>query len=416
MSSEKIVLYFFQGDLSESQEAPNAVLVPFQGKSLTFDHFKSAFPRKYNQSNLHFRFKKEDSQFGYVWIDIRNPAEPLPSSGGIIMAKILKLDEVNTSKRKTRLRRRLNVDNGVEGAKANTNLATSVANSSHSGSRYDEDEGDEQEDIEVPEDPRQTASNSSTTPGRIHPAASAATSSSTPGRTQVRDPSSAPSAKEIAQPVPSPVRVANLLDDSDSTPQPAQQLQRTPPPTEPVDMMNFGDASPKPTAASNKSSASSSASSKDGEIDEKSFGTGGLTREELIARREADIAAKVQAAREFKDDCDEKAKSVAEEIEVAKAKHDKVLDAWATNNKEKRNVRTLLTTMHTVLWPDNNWKPIGLGDVIDSSKVKLQYRKAMLVVHPDKCSNKSPEIQFIAKRLFEAINEAYQEFLKKEGV
>jgi curved DNA-binding protein CbpA len=40
----------------------------------------------------------------------------------------------------------------------------------------------------------------------------------------------------------------------------------------------------------------------------------------------------------------------------------------------------------------------------------------MLVVHPDKCSNKSPEIQFIAKRLFEAINEAYTVFLDKEGV
>lgn len=31
---------------------------------------------------------------------------------------------------------------------------------------------------------------------------------------------------------------------------------------------------------------------------------------------------------------------------MAKAKHDKKLTAWATNNNEKRNVRTLLTTMH----------------------------------------------------------------------
>jgi hypothetical protein len=40
----------------------------------------------------------------------------------------------------------------------------------------------------------------------------------------------------------------------------------------------------------------------------------------------------------------------------------------------------------------------------------------MLVVHPDRCSTLSPEIRFIAKRVFEAINEAYQEFLKKEGL
>lgn len=50
------------------------------------------------------------------------------------------------------------------------------------------------------------------------------------------------------------------------------------------------------------------------------------------------------------------------------------------------------------------------------NQVKLQYRKAMLVVHPDRCSGLSAEIRFIAKRVFEAINEAYQEFLKKESV
>lgn len=49
-------------------------------------------------------------------------------------------------------------------------------------------------------------------------------------------------------------------------------------------------------------------------------------------------------------------------------------------------------------------------------QVKFQYRKAMLVVHPDRCSGMSQEIHFIAKRVFEAINEAYQEFLKKEGL
>lgn len=92
------------------------------------------------------------------------------------------------------------------------------------------------------------------------------------------------------------------------------------------------------------------------------------------------------------------------------------MNNWATNNKEKRNIRTLLTTMHTVLWPDcTSWKALSLGDVVDAKQVKLKYRKAMLVVHPDRCSGSSSEIRFIAKRIFEAINEAYQEFLKKES-
>ena len=54
--------------------------------------------------------------------------------------------------------------------------------------------------------------------------------------------------------------------------------------------------------------------------------------------------------------------------------------------------------------------------MIDPKKVKLNYRKAMLVVHPDRTSNQSTEIRFIGKRIFEAINDAYQDFLKKEGL
>lgn len=77
---------------------------------------------------------------------------------------------------------------------------------------------------------------------------------------------------------------------------------------------------------------------------------------------------------------------------------------------------SFLFSLQTVLWPGNNWKPLGLGDLLDPKQVKLAYRKAMLVVHPDRCSNMDSETKFIAKRVFEAVNEAYQDFLKKENV
>jgi DnaJ-class molecular chaperone len=48
--------------------------------------------------------------------------------------------------------------------------------------------------------------------------------------------------------------------------------------------------------------------------------------------------------------------------------------------------------------------------------VKLQYRKAMLVVHPDHNVNLTNEHRYIAKRVFEAVNEAYNEFTTKESV
>ena len=141
-----------------------------------------------------------------------------------------------------------------------------------------------------------------------------------------------------------------------------------------------------------------------------------LNRQELAAKREAGVEEKVKEALEFKHEQDEALRKENSELEVAKAKHDKALTAWGLKNNEKANIRNLLTSMHTVLWPDSGWKPVGLGDVIESKKVKLYYRKAMLVVHPDRCSASTAEVRFIAKRIFEAVNEAYQEFLKKEGL
>ena len=141
-----------------------------------------------------------------------------------------------------------------------------------------------------------------------------------------------------------------------------------------------------------------------------------LNRAGLAAAREQEVQDRVDAAKEFKAELDDKSCKETAEFDAAKEAHDARLTAWATQNSEKKNVRSLMTSMHTVLWDGHRWKQLGLGDVIDAKKVKLHYRKAMLVVHPDRCSNRSVEVRFIAKRIFEAVNEAYQDFLKKEGV
>lgn len=112
---------------------------------------------------------------------------------------------------------------------------------------------------------------------------------------------------------------------------------------------------------------------------------------------------------------DNKAEAEQDAFAVARAKYDAPLLQWATNNKEKRNVRTLLTTMHTVLPTPSKWKTLSLGDVLQASDVKKAYRKAMLVVHPDHTLALDSEGKFICKRVFEALNEAYEEFGKKEN-
>lgn len=52
---------------------------------------------------------------------------------------------------------------------------------------------------------------------------------------------------------------------------------------------------------------------------------------------------------------------------------------------KERNIRALMSTMHTVLWEgETRWKPVGMSELVTPDQVKKYYRKAVLVVHPDK--------------------------------
>lgn len=52
---------------------------------------------------------------------------------------------------------------------------------------------------------------------------------------------------------------------------------------------------------------------------------------------------------------------------------------------KERNIRALLSTLNTVLWDgETRWKPVSMADLVTPDQVKKYYRKAVLVVHPDK--------------------------------
>ncbi|XP_072540348.1 auxilin isoform X2 [Salminus brasiliensis] len=84
----------------------------------------------------------------------------------------------------------------------------------------------------------------------------------------------------------------------------------------------------------------------------------------------------------------------------------KILD-WIEG--KERNIRALLSTMHTVLWEgETRWKPVGMADLVTPEQVKKVYRKAVLVVHPDKATGQ-PYEQY-AKMIFMELNDAWSEF------
>ncbi|NWY01623.1 GAK kinase, partial [Nothoprocta ornata] len=76
---------------------------------------------------------------------------------------------------------------------------------------------------------------------------------------------------------------------------------------------------------------------------------------------------------------------------------------------KERNIRALISTLHTVLWEgENKWKPVSMADLVTPEQVKKYYRKAVLVVHPDKATGQ-PYEQY-AKMIFMELSDAWSEF------
>lgn len=98
--------------------------------------------------------------------------------------------------------------------------------------------------------------------------------------------------------------------------------------------------------------------------------------------------------------------------------HDKVesqLDRWRLGNKS--NIRALICSLDTILWPELNWQPVKLTDLVLDKKVKIYYMKAVAKTHPDKISNsESVENKMIANGVFITLNEAWETFKESKGM
>ncbi|KAI8060818.1 DnaJ domain-containing protein [Gongronella butleri] len=108
----------------------------------------------------------------------------------------------------------------------------------------------------------------------------------------------------------------------------------------------------------------------------------------------------------------ERQKKKAEEDRERLLKQDVVntrIDAWK-RGKEK-NIRALLTTLDTLMWPAANWRGVTTAELLEPKKVKVTYMRAIAKVHPDKLSaDASVEQQLLATSIFAVLNQAWDTF------
>jgi hypothetical protein len=61
---------------------------------------------------------------------------------------------------------------------------------------------------------------------------------------------------------------------------------------------------------------------------------------------------------------------------------DSRLSAW--KNGKETNLRALVASLDTVLWPELGWQKVGMAELVTPNQVKIRYTKAIAKLHPDK--------------------------------
>lgn len=103
------------------------------------------------------------------------------------------------------------------------------------------------------------------------------------------------------------------------------------------------------------------------------------------------------------------------------------LNSW--KGGKEANIRALISSLDTVLWPELGWESVGMKDLITEKQVKIRYNKAIGRLHPDKVSispyehsvysccilqlnatNTKLEHRMIANGVFGALNDAWNAF------
>uniref|UniRef100_A0A7S1SFU5 J domain-containing protein n=1 Tax=Alexandrium catenella TaxID=2925 RepID=A0A7S1SFU5_ALECA len=177
-------------------------------------------------------------------------------------------------------------------------------------------------------------------------------------------------------------------------------------PAPPDDLMELGvTASPSPPTPSPVGSVGGSPSRS------PPTPTPPLDRAKLVAEREAAEKARVDEANRVHAERRQSEEQLKKDKLKMSNKLYAEMDGWAKtpDMQSFKDIRTLLSTVHTVMWPNAGWQPLTLSELVaKDSNVKKYYRKAVLMCHPDKQTEADPERQVRADRIFQALNEAFK--------
>lgn len=218
------------------------------------------------------------------------------------------------------------------------------------------------------------------------------------------------------KPMPNPQTIPQQRPMNQSQP---SQPRNNPPPSQSMaddfDLLGGGDA---PTAnvtvkstTTTKTTVSFGSPSESQDDKNELYG---MSREQLGAYKQQKMEEAIQDKLNFANNLWQG----EEQSRLGREKaYDEVEDAikkWSgnTGTTQRNNIRALLCTVHQVIWQGCDWNALGLSDLMTPAQIKKNYFKAITKFHPDKNQHGDYKQKYIAERVTNELNIAWDEFRK----
>lgn len=349
------------------------------GSGVTLQDIMSTFPLAKVGGQFHYRFRTSVGKRETVWQDVVNPSEKIPTYHGNIFLKALKLNELGISPK--------------AGVAASASVAASAAAAPVAKSATPKKTPPAAEPKLTrsgsgklsPSKPSEQIAGLQSTGGVIHtPKSSTPKAKAKPVTPKAATPKAKPVAKPVAKPKPKPVD-DDLLGGDDSS-------------DEEEDLFGGGNSVSKKLDADANQLTGVDLSDKSEEVQQQI-----LKAQKELKKKQMEALKEIEARKNQEE-------KRAEDKEKSAEKWEKKIQVWAEENGVKRSIQALLASLHTILWEDAGWKQLNIGDLMNDNKIKIFYFKASRIVHPDKAIDYTPEQQYIAERVFDALSQAWNKF------
>jgi hypothetical protein len=103
-------------------------------------------------------------------------------------------------------------------------------------------------------------------------------------------------------------------------------------------------------------------------------------------------------------------------VNALKSQYEYKVHQWRYKSGVEKKIGPLLASLPTVLWEGNDWQRVDITQLLDYNAIKRSYRKALMMVHPDKVSAGTPQMKATAELVFDVLNAAFKNYEIEQGL